>query len=348
MIGANVNGIRVEDLFQCYDRYNFLYQEKKEKMQHLFPMIKANWSMAMTMPWEYFLLLTYNRPEKDLFASVSAWRTTFRSYCIQHMVSNQAENTRLILLHFLNVLAEDITENNAIQVFYQPKTRFANNMFSYLADQAGPSHSLLKTYSYISYPIKPTPFAWAPVIAEELNHSNKNEIVDFIKSERGAYYTWVQDLDSDDFTLSELDADYQKYGLSRTRKVIAFKNPAHKILGVAIINRASSGLNFSMLENSSEIILNSTEPIWILNEAVKNMLYHLSNDYNSSNLDYVPLLIDQEYEDLIQAYGGNVMRTYSYFSCDNTIFPEWIDYLKTELVEVSQHLQMKNTQTKAS
>lgn len=341
MIGANVNGIRVEDLFQCYDKYNFLYQEKKEKMQYLFPMIKANWDMALSMPWENFLLLTYNRPEKDLFASVSAWRSTFRSYCIQHMVSNQAENTRLILLHFLNILEKDIAENNAIQVYYQPKTRFANNMFSYLRNKAGDEHSHLCPYSYLSYPVKPVPLHWTRVFAEELNKSNQKDIIDFIQREKGAFYSWVQDFDNDDFTLSALDQEYGKYGLTRTRKVVAYKDESQRILGVAVINKASTGLNFSLLENSCEIILDSQHPIWILNEAVKSILYHLSNEYQKSNLDNIPLLVAPEYEDLIQAYGGKPMRIYNYFTCDNSVFEEWRSYLKSELKEVTEHLKMK-------
>ncbi|ELR71792.1 hypothetical protein C900_02377 [Fulvivirga imtechensis AK7] len=348
MIGANVNGIRVEDLFQCYDKYNFLYQEKKEKMQYLFPMIKANWDMALSMPWENFLLLTYSRPEKDLFASVSAWRSTLRSYCIQHMVSNQAENTRLILLHFLNILENDITEKNAIQVYYQPKTRFANNMFSHLHKAAGTEHSHLSPYSYLSYPVKPVPLHWDRVFAEELNKTNQKGIIDFIKREKGDFYSWVQDFDSDDFTLSTLDKEYSKYGLTRTRQVVAYKDESHKILGVSVINRASTGLNFSLLENSCEIILDSQHPIWLLNEVIKSILYHISNLYRQSDLDSVPLLVAPEYEGLIQAYGGKSMRTYNYFTCDNSVFEEWRSYLKSELKEVTEHLKIKNLESKAS
>lgn len=348
MIGANVNGIRIEDLFQCYDKYKFLYREKKEKMQYLFPMIKANWSMAIEMPWEHFLLLTYNRPEKELFASVSAWRTNSRSYCIQHMVSNQAENTRLILLHFINLLQQDIKKDNAIQVYYQPKTRFANNMFSFLAKQAGPNHGNLSSYSYLSYPLKPVNFDWASVVAEEMNHNNSEQIQQFVTKEKGCFYSWVQGLDTADYSLSEVNSIYQQYGLARTRKVVAFKNDLNEIFGVAIINKASAGLNFSMLENSCEMILNSSQPVWVLNEAIKNMLCYISTEYQQTELDYVPLLIDPAWEDLISAYGGKPMRTYDYFTCDNTVFPVWTDYLKNELVSVTEHMKMKNMETKAS
>lgn len=348
MIGANVNGIRVEDLFQCYDKYNFLYQEKKEKMRHLYPMIKANWSMALEMPWEYFLLLTYNRPEKDLFASVSAWRSTPRSYCLQHMVSNQAENTRLILLHFLELLKEDITENNAVQVFYQPKTRFANNMFSYLQEVAGPLHSHMHTYSFLSYQLKPVSLNTSSVYAEELNDGNKEAILDFVKMERGDFYPWVLDLDSDDYELKNLDAQYQKYGLSRSRKVVAYKDENNNILGITLINKASAGLNFSLLENSTEIILSSKHPIWVLNEVLSTMLYHLTNHYMASDINQAPLLIDPEYQDLVQAYGGNLMRTYNYFTCDNTVLDNWCLYLVNELKSVHEHLTIKNAQSKVS
>ncbi|GAA0894744.1 hypothetical protein GCM10009122_44250 [Fulvivirga kasyanovii] len=348
MIGANVNGIKVEDLFQCYDKYNFLYQEKKEKMRYLYPMIKANWSMALDMPWENFLLLTYNRPEKDLFASVSAWRSTSRSYLIQHMVSNQPENTRLILLHFLELLKEDIVENNAIQVFYQPKTRFANNMFSYLEGEAGPLHSHLHTYSFLSYPLKPIRLNDSSIYAEELNASNKEEIQQFVTMERGQFYSWVQDLDSDDFTLSKLDEQYSKYGLSRTRKIVAYKDNKNNILGVTLINKASAGLNFSLLENSTEVILNSKQPIWVLNEALNNMLYHLSNEYMKSDVNQIPLLINPEYEELVNAYGGSTMRTYNYFTCDNTVLDKWCLYLVNELKAVHEHLLIKNEQSKVS
>ncbi|MBL6444840.1 hypothetical protein JMN32_00875 [Fulvivirga sp. 29W222] len=348
MIGANVNGIKVEDLFQCYDKYNFLYQEKKEKMRYLYPMIKANWSIAMDMPWENFLLLTYNRPEKDLFASVSAWRSTFRSYLIQHMVSNHAENTRLILLHFLELLKEDIVENNAIQVYYQPKTKFAHNMFSHLESVAGPSHSHLRTYRFLSYPLKPIHLNSSSIYAEELNSNNKEDILQFVTQERGQFYTWVQDLDSDDFNLSELDANYKKYGLSRTRKVVAYKDSKNNILGITLINKASAGLNFSLLENSTEIILNSKQPIWVINEVLNNILYHLPSDYIKSDINQIPLLIDPQYEDLVNAYGGTTMRTYNYFTCDSTVQDKWSLYLVNELKSVHEHLLVKNEQSKVS
>ncbi|UII34987.1 hypothetical protein LVD17_14340 [Fulvivirga ulvae] len=348
MIGANVNGIKVEDLFQCYDKYNFLYQEKKEKMRYLYPMIKANWSMALDMPWEYFLLLTYNRPEKDLFASVSAWRSTSRSYLIQHMVSNQPENTRLILLHFLELLKEDIMVNNAIQVYYQPKTRFANNMFSYLEAEAGSLHSHLHTFSFLSYPLKPIQLTNSSIHIEELNVDNKADILHFVNSERGKFYSWVQDLDTDDFNLSNLDEHYKKYGLSRSRKVLAFKDNKNNILGVTLINKASAGLNFSLLENSTEIILDSKQPEWTLNEVLNSMLYHLSNEYLRADINQIPLLIDPEYEELVIAYGGSTMRTYNFFTCDNTVLDKWCLYLVNELEAVHQHLLMKNEQSKVS
>ena len=348
MIGANVNGIKVEDLFQCYDRYNFLYQEKKEKIRYLYPMIKANWSMALDMPWDYFLLLTYNRPEKDLFASVSAWRSTSKSYCLQHMVSNQPENTRLILLHFLRLLKEDIRENNAIQVFYQPKTRFANNMFNYLQEQAGPLHSHIHTYSFTSFPLKPVVLSKSDVYAEDINYANQKQVQELIKSERGLFYNWVQDFDSEDFNLVELNANYKKYGLSRSRKTLVYKNSSNKVIGVSISNKVSTGLNFSLLENSTEIILDSSQPIWILNEVLQTMLFHLTKNYTTSDINHVPILIDKEYEDLLKAHGGTPQRIYDYFTCDNTVLDCWCLYLVNELESVNRHLAEKKEQSKVS
>ena len=339
MLHTKVNDISVEDLFSYYDRYNFLYPGKKKQLQPIFSEVRENWEKALTLPWEYFLLLTYHNEDRDQFASVSAWRSTPSSYCIQHMVSNHPGNTRPILLHFLYILHG--IRGNAIQVYFQPKTRFANNMFQYLADTGGSAHSFKHSFSYFKVPSRPGALQWSPIFTEPLSRKNQDEVLKFVATERSSFYAWVQDLDGQDFELSEIDKTYRQYNTTRSRKVIVFRDEHHRILGIAIVNKASLGLNFSLLENATELILNSTLPRWILDEAVNHMLHHIQQEYEFSLLEQVPVLVDTEYEDLVRDFGGQLMRIYDYFSCDHTVISTWQNYLVEASGQVRKHLEEK-------
>ena len=341
MIPPRINGISIEELFECYDKFDFLYTEKKEKLAPIISLISKNWRHAMGLPWEYFILLThhaeYTKPVE--FASVSAWRSTSQTYNIQHMVSNNAENTRIILSAFLDYMTHYIKRNHSIQVFYQPKTRFANKMFSYLAEQLGPKDSFKLAYAFMAFPFlvksnPPIEIETKPLLG--LNNQERIQFFELIISQRSALYNKLQDLDKPDYQLKNIHRFYAKYGLFRNREVKVFFDKSNgKLLGTLIMSRASLGLNFSLLENSSELLV-SDEVMGSdnLDSIVHFMLVRTRLFYKNMKLGFLPLLTTPKLEEVVCRLGGRRLRRYDYFLCTEQVYGIWKKYLADELNSV--------------
>ena len=85
--GCHVNAIDTEQLFQKYQDAGFLYEEKRRKLAPHLDRVRENWERALSLGQSLLWFVTFDDPQRAVWASVGSWRTTLRGWNSQHVVS---------------------------------------------------------------------------------------------------------------------------------------------------------------------------------------------------------------------------------------------------------------------
>lgn len=333
MKDIKINDIDVDTLIALYEQHNFLYSAKKEKLLPFIPLIKENLKKAFTLPdFLYRTLTSYNKCENQ-FSSIAAWRYSDSSFIIQHLVSNHPVKTReIFLFHILKLAGMGSREGiQAILTYYQPKTRFAHKMFTHLYENQVNDGVCIEPFNYYQYQFGASYAPDNKVVIEVLQPEDHAAFQQLLLQERGPLYLNTLDLGPGNFTLHDLNERYQQAGLFRSRKVlIARERDAQTICGALIINTGSIGLHFSLIENSSEIIINSLQDPAFSALVSAQLLHEAQYYYKDCPLGYLPLLVKLPQAEMIENLGAIFQRQYNMMICDTSNFMNWITYLLQE------------------
>jgi hypothetical protein len=105
---------------------------------------------------------------------------------------------------------------------------------------------------------------------------------------RGEVYAIAEELDSVDFVLSELDAEYQQVGLRRYRRAwLALDRESGRSLGALIANRGPTGSSFGRMENRADLILSEH----VEDEGVEDIVIQLISAAAETYDDFPPGVI---------------------------------------------------------
>lgn len=333
MKDIKINAIDVEVLIELYERHNFLYSAKKEKLLPFLPLIKENLKKAFTLPDSLYRTLTAYNEYDNQFSSIAAWRYADSSIIIQHLVSNHPVKTREIFLFHILKLAGLCSKEGiqAILTYYQPKTRFAHKMFTHLYENRVSNGVVIEPFHYYQYNFGTSSVPDDKVVVELLQPQDYDAFQHFILQERGSLYLNTLDLKPGGFTLQDLNECYQQAGLFRSRKVLVAKERnTQTICGALIINTGSIGLHFSLIENSSEIIIDSWEDSTFSALVSARLLHEAQYYYKDCPLGYMPLLVKFSQAEMIENLGAIFQRQYNMMICDTSNFMNWITYLLQE------------------
>ncbi len=332
------NAMDVTKLLELYEHHNFLYPAKKEKLSPLLSSIKQNLERAFSLPDFLYRTLTFHDEQEDHFASIAAWKYSPSSMIIQHLVSNHPVKTREIFFYHILKLA-GIDEEGGVEsilTYYQPKTRFAHKMFTHLYERRVDNGVLIEPFDFYVHPFHyfDVPaielLAKNNIVIEPLQVKNYPGFFRLLLQERGLLYINAMDLKPDHLTLSELNKLYQQADLFRNRTVLVARDTeSEAILGALIINQASVGLHFSLIENSSELIINNSqeeELSVLINSA---LLHEARSYYDNCPLGYMPLLFKSSQKHLIEN-PGTFQRQYNLMICNRANFINWFTYLLKE------------------
>jgi hypothetical protein len=169
------------------------------------------------------------------------------------------------------------------------------------------------------------------VVIELLQPHHHDAFQQLILQERGPLYLNTLDLKPVGFTLHHLNERYQQAGLFRRRQVlIARERNSQTLCGALIMNAGSLGLHFSLIENSSEIIISNLQDPAFSALVSAQLLHEARHYYKDCPLGYMPLLVKVPQAEMIENLGAVFQRQYNMMICDTSNFMNWIDYLLQE------------------
>lgn len=343
-----INSLDIDQLLDLYQRYNFLYPAKLDKLSPMLPLIKENLFKSFGLPEHIYRLLTHYNQSQEEFSSIAAWRYTPPTMIIQHLVSNHPLKTREIFLYHILKLAglKEQERTEFIMTYYQHKTKFVHKMFSSLYQGQVRQSMLLEPFHYFKYNFQP--LALSSDSCVEVTELREQEYWDFrnlVLRERGDLYFEAMALQPENLCLQELDEIFQRQGLTRKRVIFVAKDKiTNTICAILILNQGSAGLHFSLIENSSEIILDKYKSSDLLLSATRKLLSQASMYYciHESPVNFIPLLIKSSQAHHLQELCLELQREYYLMICHQVNFTNWIVYLFQEYEKSLHHSSTSN------
>jgi len=127
---------------------------------------------------------------------------------------------------------------------------------------------------------------------------------------RGRVYVVAEELEQD-VEFKAVDELYRGVGLRRTRHVwLAYRANKEEPIGAAIAYRGPLGMNFSYLENRSDLLLHPTLPESEVSQAASSLLNASSAAYEDFELDEIPVIAEEMAAHVLFKLGAEFLRHY--------------------------------------
>lgn len=305
--GCSVNSISIDSLFDLYNRCGFLYPAKKERLLPYMAEIKANWEKILTSEDNLLNIFSSQRRSQHKSASLVAWKSSMNTMTVQHLTSDGMPLlTKAVLLGALSCFS-----SYSVGLWYNPQNKYTSRLFGRFPALFGESYvkEMLFDYFFVEAAKLPAPADCSAVI-RRLSNRDRKEAFQLVKSFTGDIFAKVEEFDSDDWELNQLDGLYKKCGLSRKRQLLAAYSRAGRPLGIAIVHRGPLGLNFSFLENAGMILLRDDLEKDLLKTAMNSLLLSILPAYSNFPPAAVPILTNKTCSRLLAGDGHKFFREY--------------------------------------
>jgi hypothetical protein len=322
------NQLSIDQLMGLYESLHFIYPQKRERLNPVFSIIKENWTKALQSNFPLFWVGTIIQNKQNIVSSGTSWQYLNKGMLAQHLASNHPIGSRIIFLGMLNRVIENQHGGfiESYQIYYRPQNKFSARMFEPLSIRLGKDLSQIVPYNYCEVPLIKE-FKAENVEVSEVNDTNQRSFLKFLKIERGEVYIKAQELDSADITLERLNEKFAIKGLHRKRRIfIACSKKDGQVYGSIIVNQGSLGLNFSFLENSSELILSEAPENYLL-QVAGLLLLKASNIFPHFSLNYLPVLVNPAHSQIVDKLKGKVTRDYNLFIVLRGGYETWYEYV---------------------
>jgi hypothetical protein len=328
-----------EKLFNLYENTYFLYPAKKDRISSYMDLIKKNWRLALKMGDRLLTIIKFtgNSQEHEQETTISFWRTTLNSWIAQHLCSTGFPVGVCAMM--LKAQAEVNFKSDrykSFQNWFSSENRFAQSVFGTLVKTIGEEYSNIELFNYIGL----NSINYLPsnhIFIVQYEHSMHQELYNFYCRIRGKQDAEAEEFDEDDIELDQLDEIYQTVSLRRKRFVwLAYMKNKAQPIGVAVANRGPFGLNFSLIENRCDLLIDpslSTEDRRIV---CHNLLSKVSNDYfeNDHNLcypiNYIPVVADEQSASILLESDAVLLRQYNKSVWLRGGFESWYEHIRNK------------------
>jgi len=307
--GAQVNTIAVSELFALYERTGFLYPDKAARLTPHIEQVRENWRRMLLGGESLLYVLTAGDQERGR-ASLAVWRTTHQGWMSQHLVSenNPYASRAVMLAGSAASILKGVDESH--QNWFRPENRFPARVFGSMVQTIGESLSSVQRHSYFFLPKRMALPYVGGVRIVAYNSSHKEALCAIASAARGKVYVAAEEL-AGDVEFKAIDELYRSVGLRRTRHVwLAYKGNKEEPMGAAIAYRGPLGLNFSYLENRSDLVLHPNLPEAETLGVVTSLLKASSVAYRDFELDEIPVITDQIAVPALLKLGVEFVRHY--------------------------------------
>ncbi len=322
-----IGGAGFDELFQLYTDAGFIYPAKLAALMPWFPSVRESWERTFLAGSDLHWSANARSEWGDLEASVSTWRSTMHSWIGQHLVSRGVPRLSGGVLLFAQRTMIDLGCADSHQYWFQPTNRFANRTFGSAARILPPGQTVLRDTALCSRPSDGAQLDPAGVRLVECG-THDRELVEFVRVACGNVFATAEDLECGDTTLAGVDDLYQQVGLRRQRRVwLAFHTGASQPSAALLAYCGPLGLNFSFIENRSEIVLApSLSPARTASAtaALAGLASRLAGSFTAVQS---PLVVPPQAIPLIEELGGSQLRSYRQSICLRDGFDDWYDHM---------------------
>jgi hypothetical protein len=271
-------GLSFDEVWNFLHETNFIYPEKEEKLRPFLPEIKNTFETLLTKPNRVSKTLIFR--EKDaLQGHLSAVKAYQNTWIIQHLATRKEGRGHLAAARMLNQgVIEYLGQNQEIEwlkSYFRPDNRFPARVFGgFVKKVKDPTVCELRTYNYLvakstSDEIAPHPgIEIRGLLSEDLPRIEKHFLADGRITPLRA-----DDLVGGRLLLDSTQAEYRALGLERRREVIVATSGG-RMIGFALLEISSLGLNLSELTNAFSVFMRDVDPV-----AKRALVQHARNRY---------------------------------------------------------------------
>src|SRR6202043_1729852 len=213
--GVQVNAISVGELFALYERTGFLYPDKAARLTPHIEQVRDNWRRMLRGGESLLYVLTAGDEERGL-ASLAVWRTTYKGWMSQHLVSegNPYASRAVMLDAAAGCILKG--EDESAQNWFRPENRFPARVFGSMVQTIGESLSSVQRHAYFSLPrTLSLPFE-KRIRVVRYNAAHQGALLEIAAAARGSIYVVAEELEQD-AEFAAVHELYRRVGLRRTR-----------------------------------------------------------------------------------------------------------------------------------
>jgi len=307
--GVQVNALSVCEIFALYEHTGFLYPEKAARLFSHLGQVRENWRRMLAAGKSLLYVLTAGDKKRGR-ASLAVWRTTHNGWMSQHLVcENNPYASRAVMLAAAAAAIRKGCDLSA-QNWFRPENRFPAREFGSMVQTIGKSLSSVQRHSYFALPrtlVLPTE---KRIRVVPYSPSHREALLEIASAARGRVYVVAEELEQD-VEFKAVDELYRGVGLRRTRHVwLAYRANKEEPIGAAIAYRGPLGMNFSYLENRSDLLLHPTLPESEVSQAASSLLNASSAAYEDFELDEIPVIAEEMAAHVLFKLGAEFLRHY--------------------------------------
>jgi hypothetical protein len=337
--GCEENSVSASELFQIYENANFLYPQKKQLLDTNLSLIESNWSRAMAR--RLLRVVTFKGSTHKIEASVAVWRSSSNGWLDQHLVAISNPLAAWSVMRAVGAMRAKERDLASSQNWYRPNNRFANRFFGSVVNTVGFEHCDTVPYSYLKVMRHlPEHEPLSTVIVDDTKLGLSDQFRDFVRQHRGGLFLRAEEILDADMCLPRLNADFATAGLFRRRHVVfALDRKRDRLMGVALIYRGPLGLNFSFLENRTDLIADPHLDVEVRADVNHSLLRASLKYYSDYELDWIPVVLHPTMAvDLTRV--SVHLRDYNQFICIKAGFNDYILHLNDFYENVLKILQL--------
>jgi hypothetical protein len=307
--GVEVNALTINQLFALYERTGFLYPGKAARLTPHLGQVRENWR-RMLRGGESLLYVLTSGDEREGRASIAVWRTTYRGWVSQHLVSenNPLASRAVMLAGAAATILRGTDESH--QNWFRPENRFPARVFGTMAQTIGKTFCSVQRHQYFALRRGLALSAGQNVRVVPYAPSHKEALCALAHASRGSVYVAAEELVSDP-ELKAVDQLYRSVGLRRTRQVwLAYDGRKNEPVGAALAYRGPLGANFSYIENRCDLLLHPTLPDFDVQEVAASLLNAASAAYQDLEIDTIPVIADPIASSALIQLGAEYLRDY--------------------------------------
>lgn len=337
----NFNTISVDELFQQYEEIGFIYPAKKALLAPHMEEIRNNWKNLYQSQEKYLWIFTNDLAKVKNFASITAWKQS--NYCLQaqHLVSDGNPFLSLKVMLGSQFKAEhqhEADDVRASQNWFRPNNRYAYRVFASMFEKLGREKAALNLFQFLQLPLRFIPeTGMYPYEVEEVKGID-DELIGCMTDRFGEAFVQAEELNEADICLEKIGADFRKYGLNRSRKVLKIKGKSGRLLAAMIMNRAPLGINFSYLENRAYYVMAEN----LRNEERLEVLRFMNKQakpyYRDISLKAIPIVTDKKTSDALQKLDARWLREYLQSIWLREGFSQWYEHIASFLERIERRM----------